>query len=212
MKAVVRLISNRFVILYIFSLCVLLMGCRSEIKTESAYFEWINNPKNGCVLGKETGSVGLAMKYIHPEYLAYKECVNGVREQYDSLKEVYSQSRTFVFTLRNNDSKGTYDVLYINANSPTEYDRRLRLIQYDMTTSFYIKDKGSEVYPRLCTSENSYGLSIERRIILVFDKNLCPVEKGKIKIYYDDKIFGSGLSEFVFDISNMDSKLRFDFI
>lgn len=212
MKKVRGRIFNFFIIALIPVLSIISVGCKQRIKTESEYYEWINNADNGCVVGKDQGKLCFIMKYLHPEFLAFKEGKNCDRSKYDSLKATYDQSRTFVFSLRNSDPKFSYDVLYINANNPVEYSRRLRLIQFDMTTSFYIKSQGSEVYPKLCTAENNYGLSTERRIILVFDKKSCPVENGKITICYDDKIFGYGLTEFEFDINDIDNKLSFDFI
>lgn len=209
MKKLEVLISKIFILFFI---GILTVSCKQKIETASEYFSWINNTTNGCVIVKDKGKVTFVMKYLHPDYLAYRECVRKEKIEYDSLRSIYNQSRTFVFSLKNSDLNGMYDVLYVDANNPQEYNRRLQRIQYDMASSFYIKNGELDVYPKLCATENNYGLSAERQIILVFDQKMCQNGDGKIKICYEDKIFGSGFSEFVFDLENLDDKLRFDFI
>lgn len=53
--------------------CVLLGGCKQQVRTEAEFFKWINNPENGLIKSKVINDLQLTVKFIPTEYLAYKE-------------------------------------------------------------------------------------------------------------------------------------------
>jgi hypothetical protein len=207
---VITMNCNRIVSLLLIIGCSSFISCKTYIHSDKEYFEWINNYKNGCALNKKCGVVEFELKYLHPEYLAHRDA-EGIRANYDSLVSIYKGSRSFVFTVKSSTEDKNFDVLYLNASNPTEYNKRLMTLQYELQSCFYISNGMSVIYPKLCISENSYGISSERRVILVFDMNGCGGKDKDVTICYTDKLFGNGILEFKVLKSDMDSKLRFDF-
>lgn len=197
--------------------CLLLLAyaCNTgSISAEKDYYKWINDGDHRLFAVKTINGVNLVVKYLPPEYLAYKEYRGGgvAREKLDSLIAQYNHNRTFLLTLSledQNNSLPNGDIMYSNIISPEEYDNRLLELSFNIKQYIKLETESNSYVPVLHTFENTYGLSPNRGIYLVFAPGGKEQEdlltSKELEFVFEDQLFMTGISCFVFKKNDLDN-------
>ena len=206
-------------IVFVLILVFPLWKCNRGFNSVEEMYTWMGDPANGMIVTKLSGDKELTMKFLPPGYLAYKEVKETLgksKEQIDSLRMLYKKSRSFLLTIKYKNDE-PYDPVYEGIYSYEELDRRKK----DMHFSFdeYVKlisSDGGEYKPVLSHMEETYGLQKMRNIHLVFspenEKQADILGAEELDIVFDDRIFKTGITHFVFEKRNIDKKIKLNFL
>jgi hypothetical protein len=151
----------------------------------------------------------VSVLYLPPEYLALKELKGDTankRLNYDSLLNYHRNSSSFIITFGPDEAKkNTNDIMYDNIKNFREYTERSLDLNFDMENKIVLKTKKGEYAPVLSSLENTYGLSKDRKVNLVFAAGMKD-DKTKNQYYdfvYSDETFGVGTLHFNFDANRI---------
>ncbi len=197
---------HRFYTSIILLILLLTSSCKNKGITDMPSFcKWINQSSNGLTQTKNINDLKLAVKYLPPEYLAMKEAVdfnnNASPALYDSLLQLYKKNTTFILTISPENSEGG-DVMYRDVFDYKEYKQRVHDLNFDFT-SYVSIESGEKLFPaELSNLENTYSLSKERNIYVVFSDSVLLGSKD-IDFIFNDEIFNTGISHFTFQTENL---------
>jgi hypothetical protein len=185
--------------------CLLLFAlgsCGKKINNMSDFSSYLNEQENGLTMRKAVNGVVITVQYLPPEYLALKESRDSSLQQpasYDSLLSYYRRSESFIVTFGPDEAKGNQsDIMFDDVNNFQEYVDRSMELNFDMEEKIRLKTGDKEYAPVLSSLENTYGLSKDRKVNLVFtpDKN---TDNQQYDFVYEDETFGVGTLHFSFD-------------
>jgi len=192
---------------------ILTVGCASQHQPMSAneYQLWMNDENSGLIKKKYVNGVEIIVKYLSPEYLAFREISNDQTltvEDKDSIISQYSNSLNFVLTLGPDDRKSEgQDIMYRDVSDYIEYKSRVKALNFDIEQSVKIRTDSVEFLPVLSAMENIYSLDTKRNIILAFVPDVGNEDSffnsDKLGFVYDDQLFNLGVNHFVFKRSDM---------
>jgi hypothetical protein len=192
---------------FLFFLGLLLFSCsRTEISLEEDYVKWIDKH---LTKSKIVSGIELHLKFIPPEFLAYRELkgTNPSQSTIDSLVAYYSKSITLhlMFEPLPNSEGGSSDILYHGIESKEEYEYRLRELSFNFQEYIYLKTNLHDYPPVLFSFENTFGLTSGRLVYLVFnpeEKHLDLMKNG-LTIVLNDLLFVTGTTYFSFSESEL---------
>jgi hypothetical protein len=180
-------------------------SCEKKVSTLPDFSSHINDQDHGFKVCRSVNGVLVSVLYLPPEYLAMKELTTNNTSgklNYDSLLNFYNNATSFIITFGPDETKkNTNDIMFDNINNLQEYTERSLKLNFEMENNVRLRTKNGEYAPVLSSLENTYGLSKDRKINLVFaggtDTDL------KDSPYYDfvyaDETFGVGTLHFNFD-------------
>ena len=172
----------------------------------SEYNSFIRTPENGLIKQRSTTGLALEMRYLPVDYLVAQDLESEPRGKVDSLRALYKNSYTFLLTIApNGEVKGNQDVMYQDIQTIEEYKARAMEMNFSMANYITLRTNKGEVKPVLATLENTYSLTKDRKIYLVFsDKDEQIWENSKeMDITFQDKLFHSGIHHFVFQTADI---------
>lgn len=196
---------------------LLINGCKEDVKTAEEYLKWMNQPESGLVIEKKIADKKITVKYLTPEYLTYNELKD--KETYsektkDSIFNWYSSSRTFLMTIRPADENGE-SVQMEGITSMSEYTERTKTLNFDMGEYLRLITEKAEFIPVLTSMENTYDLQKYRNIYVVYSEKDSAEDlfsSKKIDFVFNDELFSTGISHFVFDKEKIDIKNNLIFL
>jgi hypothetical protein len=180
-------------------------------------FQWLNDPDNGLIKTKVINGVEIELKFLPPEFLTYREVkrLNNYNKQYiDSLLNLYQNSYSFLLKIGPEDGVDGEDIMLKGVGSMEEFKSRAQMMNFEMQEYVSLKAEGKKYKPVLSTMENVYGMHSHRNIYLVFtpnDENKSLLKAEKLDVSFNDELFETGISHFVFKkkyISNI-PKVKF---
>lgn len=198
-------------------LVITISSCKkNSISNEQDYLQWINKH---AVKSKTVNGLELSVKYLPPDFLAYKELSEKEysRDQVDSLVNYYSNSYSFLLTISPLPAKdGTRpDLLYYNLGSVEEYNVRLKELTFNFNEYVYLETQYGKHPPILNVFENTYGITPDRTIYLVFNKYEQVRSETKeitdFNIVFNDKLFVTGISYFNFKAQELNNVPKINF-
>ncbi len=189
-------------ILSIISLLFLISCGTKEFTSESDYYKFINNEKNGLTKKKTTNEFEITVKFLPTDYLVFKEVKDKIidKKTIDSLEKIYSSSKSFLISINPLRKVDNNDALFYNAQNMEDYKERILMLNFHPEEYLRIETQNKVYYPVLSTMENVYNIDDKRSIVLVFtddDKN-CELYKDDLDFIFEDKIFDTGINHFVF--------------
>lgn len=186
----------------ILCLLLLLAGCNTSINSERAFYQWLNDPAHGLVQVRETGKIRLTMRYLPPEWIAFRDARRAgtpVKSTYDSLLSQYRNSYTFLLTVEPGVKNSSTDVMYQGVSSYAAYKERVLQLNFHLETFIHLDTGREKLAPVLHTLENTYSATPGRNIYLVFSRPAQPTPApGPLDLVFTDDIFGSGIHHFAF--------------
>jgi len=196
------------------SLSALVFSCKEEIRTEAQLHKWINNPENGLLQSKTVGGIKITAKYLPAQYLAFmeiKDITKPTSKQKDSILSQYSKSLTFLLNI--SPANQSLDIMKAGVANMEEFKERVAEMNFGISEYISLKTEKDEFSPTLLNLENVYGLKDDRNIYLVFanqTKGQNIFSSSNYDLTFQDNIFNSGISHFIFkkkDIDKLSIKL-----
>ena len=208
---------NRFSRKSFFSLLWPLLFGLSACQERAASFKdvhelskWMNNPKNGLVKTKSISGIKLTVRYLPAEYVAYQELKDNENTSdaaKDSVLALYKNNLTFLFSIGPDESYSSeIDIMRLGIGNYDEYSERALKLNFGMDEYVILKMGERKYQPVLSTLENVYGLSKQRNIYFVFapEEPEADFRKNeKLDFVFDDEIFNTGISHFIFLSENI---------
>lgn len=168
------------------------------------YYEWMNNPEHGLVQYSEVGDVKLTVKYLSSNYLTYlymqSEGGGDVKQKNrDSITAAYKNSLGFLLTFSPVSREGKEsDIMLSGVHNYQEYVSRFMTMNFRIPEFVTLRAGGYESAPVLANSENSYGLTTKRDVLLIFPNDPKIWKSEILTISFDDRIMETGISHFAF--------------
>lgn len=195
-------------------LMTLMSSCKEEIHTVTEFNQYINNPENGYKQMKSVNGVMITVLYTPPEYIALKKMEErNVKDQavYDSLLAENKWSASFIMVFGPDESKGnTNDIMYDGITNFKEYAERALTLNFDMEQNVELHTPKGTFSPTLSSLENTYGLSKDRKVNLVFTPSSTKNELADadhMDFVYSDETFDVGILHFSFDKKHLQEHL-----
>lgn len=177
-------------------------GCSPDtIGDPAAYLRYLADQENGLVRQKAVGGFNIRMKYLPPDYMAYRELSGGLDRQgqsIDSLAGRYQTSATFLLTITPEDT-GAPEIARLGVSNYEEFSRRILDLNFHLREQLWLENEGRKVPAVLTEFERNYGLDRSGNIIIVF--NSPPPEREAVSdwvVVWNDELFHTGLHRFLF--------------
>lgn len=206
--------------MYVYLTCFLLLaGCRQEIHDYSEYLKWINDEAHGLVKEKRINNLVLTVKYLPADYLVYRDlhehqATSGKLK--DSLSAQYRASKCFLLTIAPDKEKpgNDGDIMMRGIQSLEQYKTRSLTMNFDMNEYLQLVTGKKAYVPVLTHMENVYGVTSGRTIVMLFSPDKLAnelKEEEELDIVFDDPLFDTGRSHFVFYKKDIDRIPKFTF-
>ncbi len=194
----------------LYILIPLLIGCsdsKMEFEGVSDYLAWNRNADYGLVKIKEINGFKVSARYLHPEYLALKECRIPSPAEYDSLLALYHDTYTFLLNI-GPDHLSSGDVMSASVSNYDEYQQLFHILNFQMDQLITLSSGNVENPPLNFSMENTYGLTDDRNIYLVFTREESSLE-APVTLSFNAAIFGLGICNFQFDPEPLNHSINF---
>ena len=201
--------------LLIFS-CILISfeGCKQDIHASKDFNAVINDQENGYKQCKSVNGVMVTVVYTPPEYVALKKMeASDLKGEmvYDSILENERLFASFMMVFGPDESKGNKnDIMYDCIDNFKEYAERSLTLNFDMENNVELNVNQLAYKPALSSLENTYGLSKDRKVNLVFaplTSKMEIAEATNFDFVYSDETFGVGTLHFYFDKKKMQQQI-----
>lgn len=178
-----------------------LLGTGCGIQRELDETEWmafLANPENGLVKERQFENVVWRLQFGQAATMGL--------ETQPSLSGQESKSLIFLLNVAPGRIYGGGDVMMNGAASYQAYDERMIQLNFRMQEMLRLNWKGKEYEPVLAHMENTFGLSQDRKIHVVFSSKDFPSQLsdfGELDIRLADQVFGTGINHFHYDAEEM---------
>ena len=200
----------------------MIAGCNkiTKIETVEEYLSWLNTEKNGLLKTRYINGFKISVKYLPQDYIVYQELDKEKsisEENADSLLKKYEKSLTFIMTIGPDErEREGGDIMFQGVKNYKEYKERFYDLNFDIENKVALKTMKNTYNPALAAVENIYGLNPGRNIILVFVPTDIDQEdfysSQKIDLVFDDDLFDTGISHFVFKRTDINNIPEFNFL
>ena len=189
---------------YLMIFLMVLTSCtETYFNAAGDYIKFIENPKNGLKISKSYSEIEFIAKYLPVELKVLKELEEKCDYQsYDSLHSIYLGSHYFIFSIAPGKNCPVDDLNYYEIHNQDEFAERKWYLNYSFNEQFILNIGGKEFFPKLFHHEQDYGMKGTLIFHLIFIPSENTKEKtrkiNKMLLQFDDPIFNTGHSEFVF--------------
>ncbi len=202
--------KNLWYILY----CALFTSCSSGFSSEQDFFNWISDENNGLIKERDFGRMKIRVKYLPDEYLVYNELKKAGAgrsvEMADSLRAAYRDTRTFLMTFEFEQEFPGENTLLYGTDSYEAYKERVEQLSFKADNYIRVECGSGEYRPVLWTLENTQAPGNRKNLYLVFPKE--KPDDQRISMLFEDYLFETGISRYVFNKKHFDQIPEFSFI
>lgn len=207
---------NKYLLLLL-SVGIGLTSCRQgTISEPKEYFSYLANPENGLVKEKSIAGMKIKVKYLPEDYLVYnmvKEVSNAKDAYKDSIAGTYKHSLTFMINI-GPDENEEFDVTRVGVENYEEFAQRIESMAFNAQNWISLNANNQEYHPVIAKLENINALEKSRNFIVVFNSTKgspSDLTKNDICLSYDDELFNTGLSKFIFEAEDLKKLPAFTF-
>lgn len=190
-------------------LAVLLLvnaGCNTSVTNIANFNEWLNDPKNGCIVSKTIAGIDVTVKYLPPAYGALRalERANDGRSGIDTVMSEQNKTTTFLMSLGVNkeiqEERGKSSIMYEGVEDHKAFEERLLSMNFFMERYCSLYVDGIAHQAVIATTENLYELSDSRNFMIIFvsDKSENITDGRECTFIYEDPFFKMGKVQFNF--------------
>lgn len=205
--------NKLFLLLFLF-----IISCtQKSVNNEADYLRWINDEENNIIVNKYSNNFKLSLKYLPPEYSAYRELkslYNYTQNDIDSLTDYYSKSMSFIFSLGPDEEHSNKNIMFYKVFDEVSFKERVQELNFGFSTYFSLNYNNVKLPPVLYLMENTYEVSNTRSFYIVFVPESEYMQFDNIsefEIVFHDEIFDTGITHFKFnkDVLNRIPKINF---
>jgi hypothetical protein len=203
---------NKYFITAFLFFSIGLVSCKkTEISDIKEYLNYLADPENGLVKEKTVAGVKIKVKYLPEDYLVYnmvKEMSNVKQIYKDSIAKSYQNSVTFMVNIGPAENE-EFDITRVDVSNYEEFAKRIEDMAFNAQDWISVEVNKKEYHPDIVRLENINALEKSRNFIVVFNsaKNSeNDFRKQDMSLSYDDELFNTGVSKFLFkaeDIKNL---------
>lgn len=185
-------------------LLLVVISCVSctRVSNMTEYKAFCNDPDNGLVKSKTVAGIKMTIKYMAPDFLAYRELGDAKNQQkLDSLTNYYSQSKTFLINLDLEEGSG--ELLTSTSPDFEAYTEKFKRLNFEMESMVSIQTDLEEYHPVLSQVSNTYGLKQGTSVLVVFvpnsDEDKSFYEAETFDFILQENLFNLGINHFSFE-------------
>ncbi len=190
--------------IYLFGVFVLfLASCGGKkIRDFGEYSQWLNEPENGVVKSRTVLGIKYTLKYLPVDYMVYKD-VSGrgskTKAEIDSIRKQYEHSLTFVLNINPIDQQGG-SIMSRDIRNFEQYKMRSAEMNFGMQNWITLEFGDESISPVFAELENTYDLTKDRNIYIVFNKSQQEIleNTSEIDLVFDDQLFSTGITHYKF--------------
>lgn len=202
---------NSFLCAALFVLTLIVGGCsQGNTSDEAEYLAWLNDPEHGLVQTRAINGLRISVKYMPPDYRAYRELHNAGSQ--DARAAVETRCANSVALLLSISRDTT-----VPASGPIDPNMVMQqgmMLNAEIKEHLLLRADGVPYLPAVTALDNDAGMSGAINITAVF---VDEPPKGKLlnaksyDVVFDDGTFGTGISHFLFSRAAIDSRIRLDY-
>lgn len=184
--------KNSGVSLMAFSLWLLAASCNKELEIND-YVDKVNKEYSRMF---ESGEYQLICKYKPLELLALEEMKTRLskgekitKEEWRAETEKFSNALYFDLTI---GLKSKESMIKKNSDTQEKYTWLLSELTYNMARDFYMITDKDTLRAMTYNYSNTYGMGPDVQLLFAFAKNEKLTASQKLKLIYNDKLFGIG--------------------
>jgi len=188
---------NKIKIINLLVICVLLGSCASNTFSPREFMRFVNDDGNGLVKRKAAGWLDVEVKFLPPEWLAYKDDLPS-SEKYDN---------TALFSLKLKPNQDIADPLKAMSLDYADFKEKVEIVSFYMDQYIYFKKENETIKPNLVRLETLNGPTNEITFLCSFEKDQLTSKDKKdyeLIMYFDGIELGCGITKFSFDASDLD--------
>jgi len=195
---------NRYLIATFLVFMICFLSCKkTEILDIKEYLNYLADPENGLVKEKTVAGVKIKVKYLPEDYLVYnivKEMSNVEQTYKDSIAKSFQNSVTFMLNIGPAENE-EFDITRVDVSNYEEFAKRIENMAFNAQDWITVCVNKKEYHPDIVRLENINALEKSRNFIVVFNstKNTeNDFRKQDMILSYDDELFDTGVSKFLF--------------
>lgn len=172
----------------------LILGCGGEREVfEPELARYLSNPENGLVKTHKYDQVNWRIELMSSSDQSKRA---GTNEAETSAKSLH-----FILTVSSGGAFKNSDVMMTGVGSYEEYADRMILLNFRMSEMIQLRIGERVVSPVISNMENTFGLTEDRKIHIVFADDSFPEQLSEfpeMDFVLNDQVFETGTSHFVF--------------
>ncbi len=191
-------------------LLALLAACSNgEPMGHAQLQDHVSATENGLTRMRKANGIRTTVSLTPPVVGALREAGDSASsERMKELVAAYSRQLYFVVNLSTDEDVPTSDVMLAGAQDMSSYKQQAYALNFGWSEMAVLRCGGTTYSPKLSTLENTYGLSKDRNVVLVFtpdgpdDREFFSSPIIELEITND--LFGTGIQSFKFQRDDLD--------
>jgi len=196
---------------------IMLFSCTDTTVDYNSYLKYLANSENGLTREHVTHGIKLKVKYLPIDYLVY----NAVKsidstisdKEVEKIKKEYANSLTFVFTLGPADNE-SFSITTIGVENYQQFAERIETMSFNMKECITLEVNEKQYEPELIQMETINTNEPSKNLIIVFkttDEQGKNIMNSDMTFTYNDELFYTGISKFVFKTNDIKALPQLDF-
>ncbi|MBK9288487.1 MAG: hypothetical protein IPN38_12575 [Flavobacteriales bacterium] len=187
-------------------LALVLLFCRCSDSAKplrlNEMLAYANAPENGLVRSRDVQGIRTTVRLIPPQLEALRDRVTNATDLDSAVKE-QDRQLCFLVNLGPDGKHFNGDVMYSGAQSKEEFLQQAYDLNFNWEAMVSLRCGGRTYAPVLSSLENTYSLTKDRNVMLVFvpETSGDPAFYGseQLELVIADEHLGTGIQHFTFD-------------
>ncbi len=190
------------------------------------YLVWLADEENKLVRERHSGGMRLRVKYLPPDYLAWRELQgrDAWDADFEALSAYHRRSISFLFSIDPAEARQpagvgspkvpARDAMSYGLRSFEDYAERVMKLNFGLADQWELRTEKGSFRPVLTGMENSYELGPRRSCILVFapPDSIRPLRAARdYDLVFKDETLATGISHFRFRREDFESLPQLQF-
>ncbi len=188
--------------LHYFFLILSFISCNKEAQSVQELIDYCNQPANGLRSNYVEDEYRFEVIYRPVEIIVLQEVksLSLMGQQIDSVRQLFNGIDYFLLRMQ---KKGT-EVETSFARDPIRFGEVNTYLATKVGRDIKLVHAGDTILTKATIHTRTFGSSQSTDLLIAFESSLKS-KSGEFEVLFDDKIFGTGLHAFDFEINNIKS-------
>jgi hypothetical protein len=188
--------------LYYFFVILSFISCNERAQSVHEVIDYCNEPTNGLRADYAIGEYRFEVIYRPVEIIVAQEIksLSLTGQQIDSVRQLFDGIDYFLLRMQ---KKGT-EVETSFARDPIRFGEVNTYLATKVGRDIKLVHAGDTILAKATIHTRTFGSSQSTDLLIAFESSLIS-KSGEFEVLFDDKIFGTGLHMFDFEINNIKS-------